>query len=401
VTNKLFLGDSYSSHFAADIVSKHQVEEQFELILAETYFYPESGGQPADGGFIGEAAVIDVQQRGEDIIHILGSDPGEGELTAILDWSRRYDHMLQHSGQHMLTAAFAQIMAADTLSFHLGESDSTIDLNCANPTAAQISEIEDLCSQWIAVNMPIEIKFISRAEFDQLSLRKKSLPDHVEEPIRIITIGDIDTSHCGGTHLASSSELQLIKITGLEKIQDATRVHFLAGQRAIEDYRNKHNSISAIAESLTCATADLESVIEKMQQTGKDNYSSLRKANQELASLRAEADIAKAEQAGKWKHICSRYDGLDSKELKSLAGQITATEQAMLFCGVSRAEDRGLVVLAAGSDYDGDLGEVLRQLLPLISGKGGGRGNFAQGMGEPDNLDQLLDNAANIFGAME
>lgn len=394
---QLYLTDSYLREFEATILNTRETEAGWEAVLDGTYFYPESGGQPSDRGTIGAANVLDVQLRDNKVIHILDAGPKEKKLPAAIDWIRRYDHMQQHTGQHLLTAALIMLYDADTIGFHLGEQVSTIDITMESISDKQIREAEEKCSHWIATAMPVTVEYVSREEFGELYLRKKALPDHVEGPIRLIRIGTVDVAHCGGTHLRSTAELQLIKIIGSEKVRETTRLHYLAGKRALDDYDAKHALLARLSNDLTCGIDDLDYVTGKLQAENKENSKQLAKIGKEMAALRAQADLPLAEEAGEHLVLVRRYDGLDPAALKSLAGRLTEAEPRLIFCGAGTFSDKGALVLAAGKNFQGDLGKTIQQLLPLFDGRGGGRGNFAQAVGDAGKLETLLKAANRLL----
>jgi alanyl-tRNA synthetase len=397
VTQKLFLDNAYTTKFQAEIQSAGPGARGWEVVLSATYFYPESGGQPADRGTIGSVPVLDVQVRGDEIVHYLAGEPPHSPAAAEIQWPRRYDHMQQHTGQHLLTAALIKLFDADTVGFHLGEEAGTIDVTLPAITDAMAEKSEQLCGEWIAAALPVAVEYTTPDLFHRLDLRKKALPDDVKDEIRLIRIGDVDVAHCGGTHLRSTAELQIVKITATEKVRDLTRLSFLAGRRALDDYAQKHKMLADIAGALTCSIEDIPKRAVKMQEDVKQALRELKKARRELISHKVRSELAEVLEAGKHKLYLRRHDGWSPDELKLLAAGMTAADPRLLCCCVSRDADSGAVVLAAGAAADIDMGLVLTKLLPQIDGKGGGRGNFAQGVGDPEKLDLLLSEAKKIL----
>lgn len=388
-----FHRDAYIREFTARVTACEPVGDFWRANLAETWFYPDSGGQPADRGSIAGVGVIDVWLDGDEVQHILDGPLEPGTYAAAIDWARRYDHMQQHTGQHLLTAALFTLFGAETVSFHLGEATSTIDITLPALSPAQIRKAEEFCAARIGSGLPVTSEWIDAETFRALPLRKKALPDHVEGDIRLIRIGDLDTVHCGGTHVRSTAELHAIKITATEKVRETTRVHFLAGGRALADHAAKHDLLTGLAAELTCAIPEIAGVVAKLREENRESANRVKKLTRELAGLRAASDLTHAREHGDRKILVRRYDDLDPASLKSLAGELTAAEPKLLFCGAGVFQERCHLVCAAGAGFNGDLGPLMQRLLPAINGRGGGRGNFTQGAGEPAHIDELLRSA--------
>jgi alanyl-tRNA synthetase len=397
MTRKLYLDDSYRGEFQAAILDSRKTGAGWEVLLEETCFYPESGGQPADQGSIGGVPVIDVQLRGEQVVHVLSAEPPRSPVTAKIDWPRRYDHMQQHTGQHLLTAALIKLFDADTVGFHLGEQVCTIDVTLAGLNAERRHKAEELCLEWIAAALPVRVEYIDEAEFERISLRKKALSEEVSGPVRLLRIGDVDVAHCGGTHLRSTAEIHLIKIVGSEKVRDTIRISFLAGRRVLADYAAKHDMLAQIATDLTCGVEILPATIARLKEQARESHKQLKKLRAEMISGMAEREAAAAESAGKIRILARRYDGWDADELKTLAGKVTEIDPAIVVCAAGGDESKGALVLAAGSAFDGDLGETIKHLLPLFDARGGGRGRFAQAAGDFSKLDVVIATARKLL----
>ena len=397
MTRKLYLDDSYRRNFEAAVIGSEKTDTGWEVTLAETCFYPESGGQPADRGRIGGVAVADVQLRGGDVIHLLEGEPPSSPAPAEIDWQRRYDHMQQHTGQHLLTAALIELFDADTVGFHLGERVSTIDITLPGLNEDRRRKAEELCAEWIAAAMPATVEYVDADEFRAMDLRKKALPDEITGEVRLLRIGDVDLAHCGGTHLRNTAEIQLIKIVGAEKVRDTTRLHFLAGRRALDDYAGKHGMLSSMAAELTCAVEDLPARMAALRAEAKEASKQLRKLRGEMIEGMAAREAADAQEAGAFRVLARRYDGWDAEELKTLAGAATSAEPRLLLCAGGGDAEKAMLVLAAGAEFGGDLGATMRELLPVFEGKGGGRGNFAQAAGDPARLDDAIAAAQELL----
>ncbi len=399
MTRKQYLENSYTSEFEARIIGSEPAADGWEVLLEETYFYPESGGQPADRGTIGAAQVIDVQLRGDSVVHLLGSEPPASPAPAKIDWRRRFDHMQQHTGQHLLTAAFIELFDADTVGFHLGEELSTIDITLPGLNLERQRKAEDLCAEWIAAALPAKIEYVPIEEFREMSLRKKALPEEITGRVRLLRIGDdVDVAHCGGTHVRNTAEIRLIKIIATEKVRDTTRIGFLAGQRALHDYAAKHEMLSAMAADLTCGIEALPATVARLREQSKETHKQLKKLRKEMITGMAAGEAAAAEKSGNFLLLVRRYDGWDADELKTLAGAVTAQGPQIIICAGGGDADKGMLVLAAGEAFEGDLGETMKAILPLFDGRGGGRGRFAQAAGDYSKLDLALEAARKSLG---
>ncbi|MEP7190424.1 MAG: alanyl-tRNA editing protein, partial [Roseiflexaceae bacterium] len=196
-TERLYFTDPYLTNFSARIVAREQREQHPAIALDQSAFYPQGGGQPADTGTLGGAVVLDVQVEDDVIWHTLDQELAADLVQGAIDWERRFDHMQQHHGQHLLSAAFERLAGLRTVSFHLGAASSTIDLAANDLTPAQASAAEDLTNQVIWEDRPVLARFVTADELAQLSLRK---PPSVAGPVRIVSVPDFDHSACGGTH---------------------------------------------------------------------------------------------------------------------------------------------------------------------------------------------------------
>jgi alanyl-tRNA synthetase len=389
MTEKLYLNDSYTTTFTASVSESKIINDKVHVKLEKTWFYPESGGQPSDRGYIGTAKVLDVQLDGDEVIHICNTQP-DAEAKAEIDFVRRFDHMQQHSGQHMLTAAAIELFDAGTVGFHLGETVSTIDIEKPSASPAEIEQLEQLCQQWIMANMPITAKTVTRQEFDRMELRKKSIPDHVSGDIRLIAMGDVDICHCGGTHLRSTAEIQTIKIIATEKVRDTVRLSFIAGERAIIDYSFKHDLVSDLSTHFTTGLEDLKQIVLKQQRENIKLKAKIKKIGKDLAEQLAQTEVKNARSVGTFRAIVKHYSESSGDELRSLAQSISRQNDDLIFIGLVDDEEKTTVICTAGKEFSGDLGELVKKLNPLFAGKGGGRGTFAQAVGSTGREKELI-----------
>ena len=229
---RVFEGDAYCRTLATDVIEQGTEEGRPWVRLEATLFYPEGGGQPADRGRLGAARVVDVQSRGSHILHFLDRPVAPGPVAIEIDWPRRFDHMQQHTGQHMLTATCRGMYGLATRAFHLGESYSAIDLDPPALDAARMTAVEDRVNAIIREARPVRTRTVTPEEMATLAVRTRGFPDAVGDRIRLVEIEGIDLNTCGGTHVRSTAELQVCRLVGTEKMRGMLRLKFLFGALA-------------------------------------------------------------------------------------------------------------------------------------------------------------------------
>ena len=403
MTERLYYTDSYTTRFTARIVERTTCEGQAALVLDRTYFYPTSGGQPADRGTINGVDVLDVTVREADgaVLHVMAGDVPADTVEGVIDWQRRFDHMQHHTGQHILTQAFIQVAGAHTVGFHLGEESVTIDLDRTAIPADQVNAAEDLANQIVAHNLPVRAWFPAEAERANLPLRK--VPD-VNGKLRVVSIGDFDVTACGGTHVAQTGEIGLIKVIRTEKYKDMTRVEFRCGGRALADYRRKNAIIHRLMAALTTGADDLEDAITRLQDENRHLRGELRAARQELLNAEAAVLWQEAPESGGLRVIARAWEGRDPQDIRPLASRLIQQPGTVVLLGV--AGDRAQIVMARSEDLPGlDMVALLRRTMSTLTGnpderRGGGRPDFAQGGGISADAGQMqaaLNEAAAVI----
>ncbi len=395
MTERLYYADSYCTRFSARVVERCAWEGHPAVVLDRTAFYPTSGGQPSDRGSLGGVALLDVVVREQDnaVLHVLEALLPGDEVEGVLDWGRRFDHMQQHTGQHVLSAAFEQLLDADTVGFHLGTEACTIDLNVARLEPAAVTPVEALVNRVLWDDRPVNTRFVASAELAALPLRR---PPAVQGPVRIVDIvgptGDLqsfDVNPCGGTHVARTGEIGLLKIVRLEYRGDETRVEFLCGERALRDYASKNEALSRLANKLTVGYWELEQAVDRLQAEAKRMRKGLRRARKRLLALDASelADGAvpvTLAQGHERRVVCKVWDRADERapdELRTLAHQLAQHSDVLVFLASVGAE-RTHLIFAQGSEsgaVDLDVAALLRDACAQLGGKGGGRPHLAQG----------------------
>jgi alanyl-tRNA synthetase len=387
VTERLYLRDPYCTEFEANVIERRETDDGLALVLAETYFYPESGGQPYDLGFIDDIPVTRVlEAEAESVLHFVERMPENARVRCRIDWKRRRDHMQQHSGQHILSAAFVREASANTVSFHLGAATSTIDLDKTPLSPADVERAEAAANEAVRRGLSIQSRFVSSTDSKDLDLRK---PPPDAETLRIVDVEGFDQQACCGTHPRSTAEVGPIVVRGLEKFKQGTRVEFLCGERALTDYRTSVARIRSLASVLSSAEADLVATAKKLQDERKS-------MGKELSRLRSEVLLSRAEEwIGEGKLLVKVVEDAGPSELRLVAAALTETKPHRIVLLGAVADSRAHLVFACSESVDADMGALLKRSLPAVDGKGGGSRRIAQGGGSRvEGLSEALDLAA-------
>ena len=391
MTERLYYTEPYRRTFDATVVNVESVEGRSHVTLDQTAFYPASGGQPFDTGTLGGAAVSDVIDREDGTIaHVVAGSLKAGEVvTGEIDWARRFDHMQQHTGQHVLSAAFDRLFGVRTESFHMGQLSATIDL-AREVTAAEVAKAEDDANRVVWEDRPVTVRFATAAEAAAMPLRKES---GRTGSVRLIDVQDYDLSACGGTHVERTGAIGVIAIGGSEKFRGGSRVEFLCGNRALQRFRSWRDSLAAMQKHLSVPPIEMAATIERMQNDAKSVQRTIRGFQEKLAVHEAAALLAKGSTT-----IVEALEGWDAQGLKGIAAAATAAQPAavvVLFTTTTPA----LVVVARGATAKLDAGAVLQQLTAQFGGKGGGKPDLAQGGGLNASATDLIEATRAIVGA--
>ena len=376
-SERLYYTDPYLMEFDAVVRDVVRDGDRWRVTLDRTAFYPTSGGQPFDTGVLDQAKVIEVvDEQDGSVVHVIDRElEKNSRVRGHIDWSRRFDHMQQHTGQHLLSAAFEHVVAARTLSFHLGTSSSTIDLD-KELSPEQIADVESEANRVLWEDREVCVRFVTAAEAAKLPLRKD--PARTGE-LRIIEIKDYDLSACGGTHVRRTGGIGVIAIAGFERFKGGQRVEFVCGGRTLRSYRSLKTAINGSVRLLSVLPDELPQAIEKLQKAARDQQKSQEALYERLAGHEAEALIAKGEKIGPTTIVAEAVSGWDAAGLKKLASAIVMAPST--FAVLITTEVPTLAVLSRSQDLPIDAGAVLRKLIEQFGGKGGGKGAMAQGGG--------------------
>jgi len=392
MTRKLYHEDPYLQTFTSPVVAQVEIEGKPGLICVQTAFYPTSGGQPHDLGTLNGVAVIDVREaEAHRIIHLLAQPLPAHQVEGRIDWPRRFDHIQQHTGQHILSQAFLQVCNAETLSFHLGEEVCTIDVNLAEIDEATIKAVEALANQIIYENRAVTVHSVTQAEAQRFPLRK--VPT-VEEQIRIIEIEDFDFSPCGGTHCAHTGEIGLIKVKKVETYKGGQRIYFVCGRRALSDYQTKTTILRQLAEMMSCSEFELVQNTGKQQEEVKILHRESVNLTQQLLEYEAQALLIEREKHGDVYILLKTFVERTPKDLKLLANKVLdhSPQTVVLFGGA--AEGKAALVFARSKELTFDMNALMKTACKVINGRGGGQPDQAQGgSAEVDNLASALQQA--------
>ncbi len=388
-TRKLFWADPYRRQFTARVLARRP-GPQPSLALNRTLFYPTGGGQPHDRGRLGGAQVLAVESEQAIVYHYVDQMPEGDELSGEIAWPRRYDHMQQHSGQHLLSAACVALLDRPTIGFHLSPDSVTIDLPGPPPTPADLDAVLDFCQAVIGENRPITSAIYPAEAAASLPLRK---PPAVAGPVRVVEIADLDWSACGGTHIAATAAIGSLIVTRVERRGGEARLHFACGDRAAADHRRRLAITQTLAERLTTGLDDLPAAISRVQEEATRARTALRQAEALLLEQEAARLLAAAPVIAGQRFVRSQIEGDDPAALNRLLGALTTAGDCVAALGWAGPDGTGPRWAAARS---ADLALDLRQALPAVQAiagaRGGGKPDLIQG-GAPDlpALKAVLD----------
>ena len=392
MTEKLYLQNAYLLSCTSNVIGRTEINGKPGVVLNQTVFYPTSGGQPHDTGTINNIAVIDVvEDENRLIVHMLEKPMEGGQATCEINWERRFDHMQQHTGQHILSQAFLKVCNGDTLSFHLGDRSATIDINQPGLSPEIITAVEQLANQTVFENREVTGRMVDKNEILRYPVRK--LPT-VEENIRILEIKDFDYSPCGGTHCARTGEIGLIKIRRYENYKGGTRIHFVCGHRAIEDYQGKSEILKQLTNAMSTAEADLPQNIAKMKDDLKILTGERDSLGKKLLEYEADSLYSESKKHTNIHLIKKLFNDRNQKEVKFLAKKIVEKYPDTITLFGIKSEGSAQLLFQCSQNLGCDMGRLIKSACQVINGSGGGRPQQAQGGGpETDKLEDALQNA--------
>lgn len=379
MTHCLYYDHPYMREFDARIVRRLEVAGRLAVVLDRTAFYPTGGGQSCDLGYLDGVAVLEVRAAEAGPLHLLASELAADEVHGRLDWARRFDHMQQHTGQHILSQACIQALGAETVGFHLGEEVCTIDLHRAGVPVERLVAAEALANQVVTENRPVSARFVSPEELATLPMRR---PPQVEGAVRVVQIADFDYSACGGTHLRCTAEVGLIKIRSAERHRGGTtRVTFLCGGRALADYDRKQKLVQALVGHFTTGEQELLETAQRLAQEVKDARRAERAVREALIGAEAGRLVAEAEVVVGVRIVRALFSGpdWDAAAVKALATRLAEQPRCVALLGWQG--EKSQLTFTCAADVSADMGALMRLACERIGGRGGGRPDWAQGGG--------------------
>ena len=385
-TTRLYYTDAYLTSFHSSVVAREA--DGSRIYLERTAFYPTSGGQPHDLGTLGGVDVIDVIDEGDRIAHVLAtplSDRSDG-VEGQVDWPRRFDHMQQHTGQHLLSAVIAELFGRRTVSVHFGRDYSSLDLDVESVSADQLARAEERANEIVWENLPVVVSFEEAANAS--GLRKES---GREGTLRIVTIGELDRSACGGTHVRATGEIGAVLVRKQEKVRKAARVEFVCGRRAVRRARADFESLSGIASSLSASLEDAPSLVAAQREQLQVLETEKRRLEREVAGHRARELYQETTPGADGVRLAVvRRDVGPMDDLRPLAQAFIGLPRAV-FVGAVAGSAPPALLLAASEDSGLDAARTLRDALAAAGGRGGGSPRLAQGsVPDADRLESVV-----------
>jgi alanyl-tRNA synthetase len=413
---RLYYRDSHLIEFDARVLDiTERVSGWTAVTLDRTAFYPTGGGQPSDTGNLDGARVVECIDEGETVLHVIqGVTPAIGaQVRGRVDWPRRMDHIQQHTGQHILSQAFVTLFNAPTHSFRMLEQVCEIDVSLYEPSDARIERAVELANNVIWEDRPVTIREVSAAEAAELNLRKEPAR---EGALRLIEIEGFDLTPCGGTHAAHTGEVGLIAVRSWERAKGLTRIEFMAGHRALEDYRRANRTARQVAALFSSGRDDTPDLAARSLEENKELHRRVRTLEEitlrvEVAELIEAADASlKSASSGNGaaatsddssssatdatsrkinaRVIAKVFDGRDADSLKHLAQALIAHPGTVALLA-ARDPETARLVFARSVDVSGDMNALMREACAMLDGRGGGKPDMAQGGGR--NVEKLME----------
>lgn len=396
-TERLYYRDSHLTEFEARVVAvTERVSGWVAVTLDRTAFYPTGGGQPSDTGLLNDARVVEcIDAEDEGVLHVLqGRSLAVGEVVkGSVDWPRRLDHIQQHTGQHILSQAFISLFEAETRGFRMLDKYSEIDVALDAPTEEKIDRAVELANRIVWEDRPLHIRQVTREEAARLPLRKDSAR---EGELRLIEIEGFDLTPCGGTHAQRAGEVGLISVRSFERAKGLTRIEFVAGGRALADYKLANNTARNVAAMFSVGRDEALASVTRLLEENKQLTRRIRALEEITARVEAEELLKEAVILDNGVRLCVRvFEERDAESLKKLALALISNTKTIALLG-SCEQAAARLVFARSPDASGDMNALIREACMLLDGRGGGRPDMAQGGGRNiEKLDLAIEVAAH------
>jgi len=363
-TTRLFYEDAYLAEFEAEVVETRQHEGRPAVVLDRTAFYPESGGQPWDTGTLGGAAVLEVLDLDGTILHVLDRGIEGGRVRGRIDWPARFDRMQQHTGQHVLSQAFWEILKGETRSFHLGPGVSTLEIGLPSASDADLDKVEDRANAVVWEDRAVKTYYVPEERIGEVPLRR---PPKKSGLLRVVEVDGFDYSACGGTHVRRTGEIGAVKVVGAEKIRGNLRFDFLCGRRALGDFRVKDRAVRKLGGAFSCAAAGVAVQVEKQGAEHKALKKRARKLEERLAGFEAGEII----RAARGRIIAAVLEDRTPDEARFLALNIIRGGEFAVAYGAP-GEGQGHLIVARSESIKADLRQIVPAVAAVLPVKGGG-----------------------------
>lgn len=382
MTERLYYDNAYLTEFDGTVLACEARGGHYEVLLDRSAFYPTSGGQPFDTGRLADAKVLDVNVADGEVWHTVDRPLKAGEsVHGTIDWPRRFDHMQQHAGDHMIAGALHRLMGGVTIGLHVGDEVSTIDVSMPDGatriTPEALRQIEMDVNEHIQRDVPIRCWFPTEEELAVLPLRKKPT---VSEHVRVVAIGDDEMVACGGTHPSTAGQIGLVRILSATPARGKMRVAFLAGVRALKDDQRCHDAAHAASDLLSTGVDQLAGSVSALQERLRQAEAELGRLRRERLWAQADGMLSAAETLSDGTRLVSGFVDTDATGLRELASRLIEKPGVAALLGTPSG-DQATYVFARSADVDVSMGDLLRETAKPFGGKGGGKPDFAQGGG--------------------
>ncbi|HKM18390.1 MAG: alanyl-tRNA editing protein [Firmicutes bacterium] len=368
--NRQYYLDPYQAEYRTEVTELGLADGHYQVILANTIFYPEGGGQPTDKGFINGIPVLHVYENSDQqVIHVLPEDPGFGRAVCVLDWQQRFYHMQHHTGQHLLSAVFYRKYGIQTMGFHLSEKYSTMDIETGALAKEQLMVAEQEVNHLIQQNLAVKSYFVPTTEAERMTLLRK--PPQVDSDIRIVEIESFDAVPCCGTHVANTGEVGIVKVVKTERVRGMTRLYYRCGLEAFKDYQFKHDLVIGLANAFSNSEQDVLARVTAELEQKAELERELRRIKQQLLGYLAHELVAQA-QGRLIVHHLDADQGLDAAPL--LINEIFSRGRFLVLAAVGSR-------LFLSHNLEGgklDLNDLVKKYGAEYGGRGGGKSDFAQ-----------------------
>jgi len=395
MSNRIYWENPYLTYIDATITEKYLKDGKCYLKLDKTIFYPNlSGGQPRDYGYINDIEVKDVYEDNSDIVHVLEKNIDKLDVKLSIDFERRFDHMQQHTSQHILSAAFYKIFNWQRESFHMGNEYSTIDLSVKDINENEIRKAEILANKIIQSNFKVSSYIVDKDGLRNIPIRK-NVP--IEKNIRIVEIEGLDYSICAGTHVSYTGEIGLVKIIGFEKIKSKIRIKFIAGQRALNHYLTIYSTFDSMRKNLSTSEYNLANKVNEIVEYNKSLEKNNRKLKEKIVELKAFELISKVQKINNVKFIIESFSDEDSIYVDNIRRHIKNNHDDIFQIYTLKSPNGMLFTITKPEIFNINMKNVFDELSKIYDIKGGGSNDLIQGNFNGEYISDFIDSVISII----